>query len=123
MKYEDFVEFRNYLHSQKDVFELPKLPDTEWQYILSKSKDKAWCSVKKYKRSLLDQSVPRFLFSPYLAAVLTVTIFVLIFASYSVGLFQNRNKLNWANRTIQYKDKNTIIPVENVAYRVDNFGI
>lgn len=122
MKYKDFVEFRNYLHSQKDIFELPKLPDTEWQYILSKSKEKAWCSVKTYKRSLLDQSVLRFLFSPYLAATLIVIIFVLIFASYG-GLFQNRHEINLANGKIQYKDKNTVIPVENVAYSVDNSGI
>ena len=110
MKKDSFLDFRDEIHSNKDLFEVPDFPDVEFELMLTKARDASKSNIVLWDRGGLF--IKKLMISPRLAAALIFTIFALTIVSYVSKA--DYKKLDEKNTTVKHIDKNTRIPMDNI---------
>lgn len=113
-----FLDFRNKVHNNKDLFQMPRLSDSDFKLMVEKAKLEARNrnNISLNRSSLFLKKV---IISPRLAAALIFAIFAITMASY---IRHGSEYTTAENNDIdtQYIDKNTGVPVDNIV-RVSSF--
>ncbi len=114
MKKRDFLHFRDMMHSNKDLFEMPaiNISDTQFQTMINRAKVES-SSVQSFSIADFTSSFYPFkvvLFSPMLAAVLIFAIITITVGSFSRASTDTYLAQNSPN--VLVVDKNTRLPID-----------
>lgn len=113
MKKEGFIKFKEKLESKKPIFDIPNLPDCEFEYILYKAKVESKCSTNRNKNTssffcfsnLYKNTHNLFFslkFSAFLFCMLTLVVlvgYIFVFRSNSFIKNNYTDKVNTAGRS------------------------
>lgn len=105
MKLYEIMKFKNRIEKRKSYFELPTLPDREWQHLLSIARIEKTNDIKDY--NIVDK-LYSFMCSKKLSFVLSIAIIVALMFSL---LFSNAYNEN--NNTASNNRVNT--PIVNIS--------
>ncbi len=119
MKGRDFLDFRDMLHCNKDLFKMPSIniSDTQFQSMIDRARVRSSVTERFSIASFSSISSPLrlVLFSPMLAAVLIFTIITI-----TVSSLATRNTDTYLTQNVHIIDKNTRVPIEEVYEELDN---
>ena len=91
MKLYEIMKFKNRIEKRKSYFELPTLPDREWQHLLSIARIEKTNDIKDYN---IADKLYSFMCSKKLSFVLSIAIIVL----FSNAVNENNNNTASSNR-------------------------
>lgn len=107
MKLYEIIKFKNRIEKRKSYFDLPALPDKEWQHLLSVARIEKANDIKDYN---VANKLYSFMCSKKLSFVLSIAIIVVLMFSL---LFSNSVNENTNNNTASNNRVN--VPVVNVS--------
>lgn len=106
MKLHEMIQFKNRIEKRKSYFDLPDLPEKEWNHLLQRARI---ISVKDVnEKSMANDKLYSFMCSARLSFALSIAIIIL---SFSLLFFTSVNK-NSNNNTAS---NNVNVPVVNVS--------
>lgn len=97
MKLYEIMKFKNRIEKRKSYFELPTLPDREWQHLLSIARIEKTNDIKDYN---IADKLYSFMCSKKLSFVLSIAIIVALMFSllFSNAVNENNNNTASTNR-------------------------
>ena len=105
MKLYEIMKFKNRIEKRKSYFELPTLPDREWQHLLSIARIEKTNDIKDYN---IADKLYSFMCSVRLSFILSIAIIVIL--TFSLLFFTTINENNNAASSNRVN-----VPVVNVS--------
>ncbi|WP_432631479.1 hypothetical protein [Brachyspira sp.] len=93
MKLHEIIRFKNRIEKRKSYFDLPDLPEKEWNYLLQRARA---VNIRDIDEDKISNKLYSFMCSARLSFVLSIAIIMVLAFSllFSVNINENKNTTN-----------------------------